>query len=93
MWDSKDGKEMNCVDFTNVRSDIRKMFVEQGHSRVPMDYAQQWLLENTKNITRDDYLIRIYLEPCLTKIAEEIMEDEGLKIARHICMEELKNEN
>jgi len=83
---------MNCIDFTNVRSDIRKMFVEQGYPRIPMDYARQWLLENTKNNTRDDFLIRIYLEPCLTKIAKEIMEDEGLKIAIQIYKEELKND-
>lgn len=83
---------MKYIDFTNVRNEIRKMYIEQGHSRMASDYARQWILERLPNsieLTRDLLIIRAALEEPLTRIAEEVME-EGLLFSRQLYREGLR---
>lgn len=80
---------MKPIDFTNVRNEIRKMYIEQGHSRMASDYAYEWLLERLPDTSRDMLIIRSGLEKPLTQIAEEVMK-EDMMLSKQLYREGLR---
>lgn len=71
---------MNTVDaLINAREIMTEYFKEQGYSRVPSDYAEEFLHKHfgdaRNNISRDCCMIKTSLRRALTCIAYEIMND------------------